>query len=258
VPDQPSAPGGSTAADGSASTQPSPTPAGRASQRLALADPAISRDSLGIQTARWLRGQIVEGLIPPGERVNEVALAQQLSLSRGPIREALQRLEGEGLIEIVPNRGAFVRSFGKQQLADLYDVRVALEMMAARLAAERRTATDIESLRESLAEAKRELELTGSHYPPELDLHRLLVESARNPELARILAVVNQQVRLCRARSGWEPARAQQAFREHNNIVKAVVRADPDAAAAAMHIHLTNALRSIYELFGLSVNDGRN
>lgn len=230
----------------------------RAQDRPTDASPAISRESLGIQTARWLKDQIVEGRIPPGDRVNEVALAQQLSLSRGPIREALQRLEGEGLIEIVPKRGAFVRSFGKQELGDLYDVRIALEMAAARLAATRRTKADIESLRESLAEAKRELELTGSHYPPELDLHHLLLESARNPELARILDVVNQQIRLCRARSGWEPLRAQQAFREHNNIVKAVVRGDPDAAASAMHIHLSNALRSIYELFGLAVADRRD
>jgi DNA-binding GntR family transcriptional regulator len=232
---------------------PASTP--RLTHKTVGAEPAISRESLGIQTARWLRAQIVEGQIPPGERVNEVVLAQQLSLSRGPIREALQRLEGEGLIEIVPKRGAFVRSFGKQELGDLYDVRIALEMMAARLAATRRIDEDIVSLRESLAEAKRELELTGHHYPPELDLHRLLVESARNPELARILGVVNQQIRLCRARSGWEPVRAQQAFREHNNIIKAVIRGDPEAAAAAMHVHLANALRSIYELFGLAVND---
>ncbi len=210
----------------------------------------ISKDSLGTQTTRWLRTQILEGALAGGERVNEVTLAQRLGLSRGPIREAVQQLASEGLLELQPKRGAFVRSFGAQELADLYAVRIALEVLAARLAAERRSEAQLAALQSSVAQAQAEL-AAGAPYPLDLDLHRLLVETAGNATLAWVLSLVNQQIQLGRARSAYEPQRARAACREHVRIVKVVAAGDSEAAAEAMQAHLEGSLRRVSELLGL-------
>src|SRR5262249_59318784 len=82
-----------------------------------------------------LRDAIVDGRLQPGERLRTVALAESLNLSRTPVREALVQLEREGLVEIVPRRGAVVRAFANEDLLDLYEVRAVLEAAAARRAA---------------------------------------------------------------------------------------------------------------------------
>jgi DNA-binding GntR family transcriptional regulator len=215
------------------------------------AEAPLSRDSLGAQVARWLRDRIVTGEVAPGERVNEVALAAQLAVSRGPIREALQQLASEGLVELRPKRGAYVRTFDRDQLVNLYAVRIVLEVLAARLAATRRTEAQLAALRNSIAKAIEGV-AADAHYPFELDMHRLVVDASGNPELARFLSLVNQQIRLGRARSGWQPQRAPSAFNEHVAIVDAVAAADPDAAAEAMQTHLENSLDSVSTLFGLN------
>ena len=217
----------------------------------------MSRDSLGVRTWQWLRAEILEGRLPLGQRVNEVALAQELGLSRGPVREALQRLASEGLVELIAQRGAFVRAFSGQELVDIYEVRIALEVAAGRLAAERRDAGDIAALESSLALAAKAVETGEGHYPPDLDLHRLIAQAAKNPELLRLVNQVNQQIQLARARSGYQPQRAHRAFREHSRIVKAVVDGKPEAAAVAMQRHLEHSLQSIRALFSLGAGRGR-
>jgi DNA-binding GntR family transcriptional regulator len=210
----------------------------------------ISRDSLGTQTTRWLRTQILEGALAGGQRVNEVTLAQRLGLSRGPIREAVKQLASEGLLELRPKRGAFVRSFSARELADLYAVRMMLEVLAARLAAEKRTEQQLAALRASVDQAQMEL-AAGASYPLDRDLHRLVVEAADNPPLAWILGLVNQQIQLGRARSAYERDRARAASSEHVHILRAIEERDGDAAAAAMKVHLENSLHRVSELLGL-------
>ena len=210
----------------------------------------ISRDSLGAQTTRWLRTQILEGALAGGQRVNEVTLAQRLGLSRGPIREAVQQLASEGLLELRPKRGAFVRSFSSTELADLYAVRMNLEVLAARLAAEKRSESQLEALRVSVNQAQQQL-AAGEPYPLDRDLHRLIVAAADNPPLAWILSLVNQQIQLGRARSAYERDRARAASSEHVHILRAIEERDGDAAAGAMQMHLENSLHRVSELLGL-------
>jgi DNA-binding GntR family transcriptional regulator len=210
----------------------------------------ISRDSLGTQTTRLLRTQILEGAVAGGERVNEVTLAQQLGLSRGPIREAVKQLASEGLLELQPKRGAFVRSFSARELVDLYALRTTLEMFAARLAAEKRTKQQLAALRASITQAQQQL-AAGAPYPWDRDLHRLVVEAADNPPLAWILSLVNQQIQLGRARSAYERDRALAASSEHVSILRAIEAQDGDAAAAAMKMHLENSLHRVSGLLGL-------
>lgn len=218
---------------------------------FSTAEAEISRDSLGLQTTRWLRTLILEGALAGGERVNEVTLAHRLGLSRGPIREAVRQLASEGLLELQPKRGAFVRSFSEQELADLYSVRIALEVLAASSAAENRTDDQLAALRASVARAETEL-AAGAPYPVDLDLHRLVVDAAKNTPLAWMLSLVNQQIQLGRARSAYERERARAASSEHVFIVEAIAARDADAAAEAMKSHLENSLSRVSELLVLN------
>src|SRR5687768_14394506 len=91
------------------------------------------------QTEGILREWIISGRFDAGERLNEVDLARELGISRGHLREALQRLAAQGLVTLISNRGAFVKNFGPKEILDLYELRIALEETAAGLAAERIT-----------------------------------------------------------------------------------------------------------------------
>jgi DNA-binding GntR family transcriptional regulator len=96
-----------------------------------------STGAVGCQRA--LRQRILHGEVRPGERLNEVEIAGELGVSRGPIREALQRLASDGLVELQARRGAFMRRLGPAEVRDLFEVRLALETTVARLAAQRAT-----------------------------------------------------------------------------------------------------------------------
>src|SRR5882757_1350178 len=105
-----------------------------------LGDRKLSRHSLRDQTVEVLREAIIRGEIRPGSRINEAELADKLGISRGPLREAIQRVGAEGLIEFQRNRGAFVRELGLEDIQDMYEARTVIEGLAARRAA--RWATD--------------------------------------------------------------------------------------------------------------------
>jgi DNA-binding GntR family transcriptional regulator len=192
-----------------------------------------------------IRTQIVSGERPPGSRLNEVEIAAELDVSRGPVREAMQRLARDGLVRIESHRGAFVRSLDAGEVRALFEVRASLECQAAALAAERAGADEITTLRALLANSRGVVEGdVVPHYPERLDLHELIVRCSRNVALTRYLQLVNQELKLVRARSGFLAARAPQALDEHERVVEAIAVRDPDAAAAAMTIHMESALHS--------------
>src|SRR6185312_12097300 len=99
------------------------------------------------QAEAALRDQILSGHRAPGDRLNEVEIAAELGVSRGPLREAMQRLARDGLVVVQPHRGSYVRNLEPDEIVELYDVRIALECAAARLAAERRTDADVTALK---------------------------------------------------------------------------------------------------------------
>jgi DNA-binding GntR family transcriptional regulator len=204
-----------------------------------------SGNSFSDRVERALRDRILHGDIAPGERLNEVEIAAELGVSRGPIREALQRLASDGLIELQAHRGAFVRRLGPAEVRDLFEVRLALETTAARLAAQRATdaqRADLDALVRAGADpvGHADVRFLGAR-----DLHARLAEATGNPALATHLTLVNQELRLLRTRSGEVPARAEHAVAEHAGIVAAVRAGDADGAAAAMDAHLRSALAHV-------------
>lgn len=207
----------------------------------APAQPALllSRVPLRDQVFDIVRDMIVSGVIGPGDRLNEVDLAARLGISRGPLREAIQRLGAEGFVDFHQNRGAFVRTVSADDVAFMFEARQLIEVAAARLSAQRATDEDVRGLGAHLAAAESALsDDAGGSYPADLDLHSLVLELCGNPYLRRIGLDLQNQVRLARVASGRSPERARRALEEHRLIIDRISRRDSEGAAVAMAEHL--------------------
>ncbi|WNV83785.1 GntR family transcriptional regulator [Umezawaea sp. Da 62-37] len=196
--------------------------------------------SLAGQTVDVLRELVLTGEIPPGERVNEVELAQRLGISRGPLREAIRHLSSEGLLVLVPNKGAHVPKADADEVRALFELRTALECAAAELAASRRTDRDVDRLREVCAESRRTHQ-TGARFPYRLDLafHQALLDAARSPRIAEQVRLVQQRVVLLRAGLKDDPPHQQASLDDHDALVAAVATGDTHLANRVMRRHLS-------------------
>ena len=176
----------------------------------------------------------------PNERINEGQLARQVSASRTPLREALNRLTAEGFVSFRPGQGFFCRSLNPDDILDLYEARQAIEAETARLATERASDESLAALRETLAQGEPEYHAeTDTALLVELDetFHMRIAELAGNSELCRILANLNARSRFVRTidmdhRRAVTPA-------DHWRVFEAIAARDPDKAAHAMRDHIS-------------------
>lgn len=196
-----------------------------------------------------LRAQIVQGERPTGSRLNEVEIAADLGVSRGPVREALQRLAHLGLVTLESHRGAFVRSLDLGEVRELFELRIALECEAAELAAmriDRSGLSDLARLQEQSTSEVRQSPKPGVF--DTLDLHHLIVHHAGNDRLAQAVTQVNVELRLARSRSGATGHRAQDALDEHRELITYLTSRDPEGARVAMKSHLTASLHNTMQM----------
>lgn len=204
----------------------------------------------GITTARdvaerHLRSVILEGRVGPGERINEVLIADELGISRGPLREAVQRLSSEGLLTQVRNKGAYVSRVDAEEVTELYEARIALERRAVKLVANRRSDAQLADLERMLDETTTALEAgDGGAYPSDLDFHRAIIAMAGNHVIARMAEEVQTRLQLARARSARDPRRAAVALEEHRQIVKAMIEGQGEFASQIMEEHLYHSLNN--------------
>lgn len=194
---------------------------------------------------------VLEGQLMPGERLNEVVLAERLGISRGPLREAIQRLASEGLLSVVPHKGSYVRTLSAAELRDLYELRIAIETYAVRLAVRRATPPDLEELSKTLEQARLALGVSDDvPYPAGIDVHLQLVSLAGNQALLQAMRETETKVHLARARSARDPDRAREAHREHELIVNYILAGDAEGATHLLEQHLqlslTNALKRMH------------
>ena len=192
------------------------------------------------QAVEVLREMVISGELLPGERLNEVDLAAALGISRGPLREAIQRLKSEGLVSMVPNRGAFVRTFSTEELKGLYEVRIALETHAVRLAA-KANAEGIAQLQKLLADTGAAMDADPA-YPRDLDFHKSMVELTENPILLETVIEVHRKIDLARLRSGNEPQRARRALGDHERILQDMIDGRITQAQKTLTRHLRSSL----------------
>lgn len=192
----------------------------------------------------------MKGDFPPETKLDEVALAKSFGISRGPVREALRRLEGKKLVERIPHIGARVVRPSEGDLKDLLRVREALEGMACRLAAERLSNKEIKDLEELLeGHARQEPLQAGDSYfqrPGDFDFHYRIIRGSGNQKLISMLIDdLYHLLRIYRYRSSARKGRALEALQEHRAIVAAIAAHDPDRAEELMRLHLTRARQSI-------------
>lgn len=190
-----------------------------------------------------LREMVLLGQLEPGQRLNEVELANALGISRGPLREAIQRLRSEGLLTAVSGRGAYVRTFTAEALSDLYEVRIALEVHAVRLASRKLGPEGVKELRE-LLDATDQSVAADHTYPQDLDFHQRMVALAGNPALIDTVTDIHRQIQLARWRSGHVPVRAKQALEEHRAVLEHLAAGRGEKAAAVLTEHLRHSLES--------------
>lgn len=189
-----------------------------------------------------LRNEILAYRLPPGAELLEVALAESLGVSRGPVREALGRLSSEGLVTIRPRNGAVVRSLSKQEFIDTYQVREALETSALRLAVPRATADDLRALEAFTDEmalcARRED--VEAYFGANRAFHYRLVEISGNRQLWKVYQQVAAQIGRYQLRSVALRGDLEVSIAEHREILRALEARDADRAVRLLseHIHV--------------------
>lgn len=215
-----------------------------ARQRLA---PLAEEDtlSLGERAYRRLRDSIVQGMLPPGRKISERSLATELGISAQPVREALRRLEQDGMVVTLPRRGTVVAEVGPAQLGELGRIRAALEGVACALAAERMLAAEIAAIAAILPRMKAGTEAADTESLDEAneEFHGIIHRATGNLFLMRSLASLRAYDHLGRHRAvGSTPRDMPKALAEHRGIVAALKRRDPALAEARMRHHVLRSL----------------
>lgn len=184
--------------------------------------------------------RILAGDYKAGDRINELALAQELGISRGPIREACRGLVESRLLTVIVNRGFFVRDISAKEASDVYDVRVALMRVAGETLARRITESQIETLRDLVGRmdvAQRDGN-GDAYYALNVEFHDRIVDYTENDRLRAICEGLAKELRLYRRRSLMSGDGLRASNREHHAILHALAARDPAAAAAALERHM--------------------
>lgn len=208
---------------------------------------------LPVQAREHIEKLILAGRYRPGEKINEADLAADLGLSRSPVREALQVLATQGLVTLRPNRGPFVTTFTPEAVTQLFEVREAINGMAARLTCIRNDFESIRTIEEHLNEAQHILDGDpASGYPLQPDFHELVLEASGNEQLAAVGRPVEARLRLARLLSAGRRSRASDALAEHWQVFEAIRSGVPGRAEEAMRAHIRSSQAIAAEIFSLA------
>lgn len=187
-----------------------------------------------------LKGQIVKGIFPPGYRLVERELADQLGMSRTPIRWAIKRLEAEGFLERKPSRGVCLKILDFNEVLELLYIRESLEGMAGRLAAENRTPEQAQAIMAVVEEMEKELcdhELLN-YYRLSGELHQLIMAASHNNSLIKMATHVNSQAARFQYKNLLLAGRVSESVKEHRAIAEAICAANPDEAEQRIRQHI--------------------
>lgn len=198
-----------------------------------------------------IREGILSGELARGQRLREEELALKVGVSRTPIREALRRLDAEGLVDFTPNRGARVTAWSERELEEVYEARALLESYGARLAATRVTADELARLDE-LTERMERLARKGSAAADELtvlngEFHRAVVAAARNSQLETLVRGIMDVPLINRTFQLYSPQRLRASMFHHAELVEALRAADGEWAEAVMRAHILAARSTVIQ-----------
>ncbi|NLD45658.1 MAG: GntR family transcriptional regulator [Clostridiaceae bacterium] len=194
-----------------------------------------------------LREAIIAGELKPGERLMEVKLAEKMGVSRTPVREAIRKLELEGLVDMIPRKGAHVAELSVKDIMDVLEVRASLDGLATALASERITDEEIKELKHILSQfaAYSEKENLQGTIKKDVEFHDLIYRASRNERLIQISSNLREQFQRFRVIYLKDYSSSKDLIKEHDSICEAVSRRDKEAATKLAQIHISNQQKNI-------------
>jgi DNA-binding GntR family transcriptional regulator len=207
-----------------------------------------------------VKSVLLGGKYSPGARVAVEELARELEVSRTPIWDALNRLEAEGMVEIIPRKGVYLMAFSVEKAREVYIAREALEGMASRLAAEQLTERHIKLLKKSLDEQgscldKQDVE---GYAIATIDFHNIIVDAAGNKTLDRLLTSVYSQIEILRLRTLYLPQRLRASLAEHHRIFEALVERDPASSEKEARKHIRTTTSDALNILARQLEDAEH
>jgi DNA-binding GntR family transcriptional regulator len=213
--------------------------------------PPITRRTLHAEVASRLRDLIIEGRLAPGARINEGQIGMQLGVSRTPLREAIKTLVSEGLVEIVPAKGAMVRVFSEEDVAQTLEALKIIEQNAGRLACQRASAAElaqIQALHEQML-AQYEKRQRLDYFKLNQAIHSAIVAASGNDILAELHTTLQARIKRARFVGNGEPEKWAGAVAEHAEMADALARRDAEALAEVLGRHMDASFDRVRYLF---------
>ncbi len=194
-----------------------------------------------------LRAAIQSGELPPGERLMEIPLAEELGVSRTPIREAIRKLEQEGFVVMIPRRGTYVADITLKDINQVFEIRSSLEELAASLASERITPDELEELERHLVSINDYMENRDFDKIVAADIafHEVLYSASRNDRLIEIIHNLREQTFRFRSVSMNQPGRLAKTWEEHRLLVEALADHNPQQARRIARIHMEHSEQAL-------------
>ena len=195
-----------------------------------------------------IRKRIIYQELEPGQKIVEQDLAKEFKTSRAPIREALRQLELEGLVNIIPNKGAYVTGISDKDVHDIYMIRSMLEGLCVRWATEHITQEQLEELDEIILLSEYHMDKGHSDQLTELDgrFHQILYEASQSRILDHVLSDFHKYVQLARRTSVKTEERAIKSIGEHNEILNAIKAKDAERAGDLATIHIMHVMENLH------------
>lgn len=208
---------------------------------------AILVRPLHLEVAERLRELISSGALAPGARLNERVLTERFGISRTPLREAIRMLASEGLVRLLPHRGAAVTAITRRDAQHLFEIMGVLESLAGELACKRATSADLQAIAQLHEEMRRHYENgdLSEYFRCNQAIHQGIVQSSRNKELADIYQRMSARVVGARYLANFSRDRWERAMEEHDQILEALLARDSTRLKALLAQHLANKLEAI-------------
>ena len=203
-----------------------------------------------------LRQAILRGELKPGERLMEIQLANKLGVSRTPVREAIRKLELEGLVLMIPRKGAEVADISEKSLKDVLEVREALEELAARLACDKITKEGINRLKEAAQDFRSALKSNDITQMAEADVrfHDVICNATENQKLGQLLNNLREQMYRYRIEYLKDQQVYEKLLSEHDEIIRHIEKGEKDEAARVVSRHIVNQAQAVTDVIRTKKN----
>jgi DNA-binding GntR family transcriptional regulator len=207
---------------------------------------------------QFIRANILSQTYLPGFQLREIHISEELGLTRTPVREAIIKLESEGLVRTYPNRGAFVVSLTLAEVEDLFEVREALEIKAAELAIRKANREELDAIREALEQHGQLIESSpdSSYHIPVLDFHEALIKLSHNQTLINIWQTMRSKLQIARVTSAMLGRRYINAHKEHLKIHSHICAGETQKVRELLIKHIAQTRNNVFSRWGSNQERG--